>query len=129
MQGPGYEMKRKKKAYSATEVFEESLAAAPKRYVLRLYVTGMTPRSLEAFTSIKSICERNLQGRYELEVIDIYQHPSLTRDEQIVAVPTLVKQLPLPLRRLIGDLSDEERVLLGLDLHTKPGVSGPATKP
>ncbi|HET6629517.1 MAG TPA: circadian clock KaiB family protein [Woeseiaceae bacterium] len=88
-------------------------------YVLRLYVTGMTPRSSRAIATIKSICEEHLEGRYDLEVIDIYQHPTLARDEQIIATPTLVKRLPAPLRRFIGDLSDEERVLLGLDLRRK----------
>jgi circadian clock protein KaiB len=87
------------------------------RYLLRLYVTGMTPRSTEAFAAIKALCEQHLQGRYDLEVIDIYQHPQLAKDEQIIAVPTLVKKLPSPLRRLIGDLSNEKRVLLGLDLR------------
>lgn len=89
------------------------------QYVLRLYVTGMTPRSSRAIATIKSICEEHLDGRYDLEVIDIYQHPMLARDEQIVATPTLVKKLPKPLRRFIGDLSDEERVLFGLDLKQK----------
>lgn len=88
-------------------------------YVLRLYVTGMTPRSSRAIATIKSICEEHLEGRYDLEVIDIYQCPQLARDEQIIATPTLVKKLPAPLRRFIGDLSDEERVLFGLDLRQK----------
>lgn len=88
-------------------------------YVLRLYVTGMTPRSSRAIATIKSICEEHLEGRYDLEVIDIYQCPHLARDEQIIATPTLVKKLPAPLRRFIGDLSDEERVLFGLDLRQK----------
>ena len=105
-----------------TGAFERLMAgtASEERYVLRLYVTGMTPRSTEAFASIKAICEERLQGRYELEVIDIYQHPQLAIDEQIIAVPTLVKKLPAPLRRLVGDLSNEDRVLLGLDLRRKP---------
>ncbi len=94
-------------------------ADAPEHYVLRLYVAGMTPRSTQAFAAIKSICEEYLHGAYELEVIDIYQHPQLASDEQIIAVPTLVKKLPPPLRRLIGDLSNLERVLLGLNLHRK----------
>ena len=91
--------------------------AEKQRYVLRLYVTGMTSRSSAAVAAIKAVCEEYLQGRYDLEVIDIYQHPVLAKDEQIIAAPTLVKQLPAPLRRLIGDLSDKERVLLGLDLR------------
>ena len=112
----------KKKTTDTTEAFEKSVAAPPseERYVLRLYVTGMTPRSTEAFAIIKALCEDRLQGRYELEVIDIYQHPQLAIDEQIVAVPTLVKKLPAPLRRLVGDLSNEERVLVGLDLRRRP---------
>lgn len=104
---------------TATQVFEKALTSPPKRhrYVLRLYVTGMTPRSTQAITSIKSVCEQYLEGRYDLEVIDIYQHPHLAKDEQIIGVPTLVKKLPAPLRRFIGNLSDEDRVLLGLDLR------------
>ena len=112
----------KKKDSDTTAACEKSVAGinSEEHYVLRLYVTGMTPRSTEAFASIKAICEDRLQGRYELEVIDIYQHPQLAIDEQIIAVPTLVKMLPAPLRRLVGDLSNEERVLLGLDLRRKP---------
>lgn len=106
----------------SSAAFEALVAGTPAdaRYVLRLYVTGMTPRSTEAFTSIKALCEERLQGRYELEVIDIYQHPQLAIDEQIIAVPTLVKLLPTPLRRMIGDLSNVDRVLMGLDLRRKP---------
>jgi circadian clock protein KaiB len=92
---------------------------APKEYVLRLYVTGTTPRSTLAIQNLKGICEEHLHGRYELQVIDVYQRPSLAKDEQIVATPTLIKVLPAPLRRLIGDLSNEDRVLLGLDLRPK----------
>ena len=109
---------------STTEVFAKSLMKSPKdRYDLRLYVTGMTPRSTEAVTSIKAICEEHLKGRYDLSIIDIYQHPTLAKDEQIIAVPTLVKKLPMPLRHLIGNLSDKERVLLGLDLRRKTSPS------
>jgi circadian clock protein KaiB len=92
----------------------------PERYVLRLYVTGSTPRSVDAIAAIRSICHEHLEGRYELEIIDLRKHPEMARDEQITAVPLLVKQLPVPLRRLIGDLSNEERVLLGLDLRVEP---------
>ncbi len=100
--------------------FERALArAANEQYVLRLYVTGMTPRSTRAIANIKRICEEYLHGRYRLEVVDIYQQPTLAKGEQIVAAPTLVKKLPLPLRRLIGDLSNAESVLLGLDLRSK----------
>ena len=90
------------------------------RYKLRLYVTGMTPRSTEAFANIKALCEEKLAGRYELEVIDIYQYPHLARKEQIVAAPTLVKTLPLPFRRMIGNLSIRNRVLAALDLMPEP---------
>jgi len=86
-------------------------------YVLRLYVTGMTPRSTRAVENVRAICEAHLHGRYDLEVIDIYQQPSLARGEQILAAPTLIKKLPLPLRRVIGDLSSTEKVLLGLDIR------------
>jgi circadian clock protein KaiB len=103
------------------EAFEASLARLPqsRRYLLRLYITGMTQRSREAFDTIKSICEEHLPGNYDLEVIDIYQHPGLAKEEQIIAVPTLIKILPAPLRRLIGNLSIKDRVLLGLDLRAK----------
>jgi circadian clock protein KaiB len=94
-------------------------ARRPDRYVLRLYVTGLTKRSMRAIANLRLICESRLRGRYELEVVDIYQHPHLARDEQIVAAPTLIRKLPLPLRSMVGDLSDEKRVLLGLDLRTK----------
>jgi circadian clock protein KaiB len=102
-----------------TREFEEALANGFPRedYVLRLYVTGMTFRSVEAVASIKAFCERHLHGRYNLEIIDIYQHPELAQQEQIVAAPTLIKRLPAPLRRLVGNLSQEERVFIGLDLR------------
>jgi circadian clock protein KaiB len=97
-----------------------SFDPALQRYVLRLYVSGMTTRSTTALAAIKALCEEQLHGRYELEVIDIYQHPQLAVDEQIIAVPTLVRHLPEPLRRIIGDLSNEERLLMGLDLRPLP---------
>jgi circadian clock protein KaiB len=87
-----------------------------ERYVLRLYITGMTPRSVRAVKNLQAICDEYLEGRYDLEVIDIYQQPVLTKGEQIIAAPTLIKKLPLPIRRIIGDMSNRERVLLGLDL-------------
>jgi len=87
-----------------------------ERYVLRLYVTGATPRSLRAISNIKSILEGHLSGRYALEIIDIYQHPALASGDQIIAAPTLIKKLPLPIRQFVGDLSDKEMVLFGLDL-------------
>jgi circadian clock protein KaiB len=93
------------------------------RYVLRLYVAGVTPRSVQAIETIKRICKENLRGRYELEVIDIYQQPALARGDQIIAVPTLLRKLPAPLRTLIGDMSDEQRVLVGLDLRPRSAHS------
>ena len=92
-----------------------------ERYVLRLYITGMTPRSTRAVANIRRICEEHLQGRYDLEVVDVYQKPTLAEGEQIIAAPTLIKKLPLPLRRFIGDMSNTERLLLGLDLRQKTG--------
>lgn len=93
---------------------------ARQRYVLRLYVTGMTSRSARAIENVRAVCQKHLDGRYELQVIDVYQQPALAVSEQIVAVPTLVKELPPPLRRLIGDMSDESRVLIGLDMVPRP---------
>ena len=87
------------------------------RYVLRLYITGTTPHSTRAIVNVRKICEEHLHGRYDLEVIDISQRPTLAKGEQIVAAPTLIKKLPLPLRRLIGDMSQTECILLGLDLR------------
>jgi circadian clock protein KaiB len=85
-------------------------------YKLRLFVTGSTPRSTRAIANMRKICEENLRGRYDLEVIDVYENPEATRELQIIATPTLIKILPEPLRRIIGDLSDKERVLAGLNL-------------
>jgi len=100
--------------------FEKALKASDQqKYVLRLYVAGMTPRSMEAIASIKSICEEHLLGRYEIEVIDIYQQPELAKEQQVLAAPTLIKALPLPLRKFIGTLSDRERILTGLDIVPK----------
>lgn len=102
------------------EEFEKSSQnEETRKYFLRLYITGITPKSTRAIQNVKKICEENLKGRYELEVIDIYQQPELAKDEQIIAAPTLIKKLPLPLRRLIGDMSDKERILVGLNLRTK----------
>lgn len=90
-----------------------------KKYVLKLYVTGATRRSQKAISNLNSICEEYLQGRYDLQVVDIYQSPVMAKDADILAAPTLVKQLPLPVRRLIGDLSERGRVLVLLDLKAK----------
>jgi circadian clock protein KaiB len=91
-------------------------SAARKLYSLRLYVTGQTPRSAASIRNLRSVCDEYLEGKFELQVIDLYQHPELAKEAQVVAAPTLVKRLPLPLRRLVGDLSDKREVLLGLDL-------------
>ena len=88
-------------------------------YVLRLYVAGQTPKSLLAFANLKKICEEHLAGRYQIEVIDLLEHPHLARGDQILAIPTLVRRLPEPVRKIIGDLSDTERVLVGLDLRPR----------
>ena len=96
-----------------------SMEVPKEKYVLRLYVTGMTPRSTQAIGNIRKICEEHLKGRYELEVIDICQQPELAKDGEIIAAPTLVKRLPLPLRKLIGTMSDTERVLVGLNIAHK----------
>jgi circadian clock protein KaiB len=91
-----------------------------KEYVLRLYVAGTTMRSARAIANVKEICEQYLHGSYRLEVIDLYQQPHLAHDEQIIAAPTLIKQLPLPVRRVLGDMSKTERVLVVLGLAPKP---------
>lgn len=94
------------------------------KYKLRLFVTGSTPRSARAITNMRKICDENLRGRYDLEVVDVYENPDATRELQVIATPTLVKILPEPLRRIIGDLSDKEKVLAGLNLTpVKPSSS------
>ena len=85
-------------------------------WTLRLYVAGQTPKSMTAFANLKTICEEHLAGRYTIEVIDLLEHPQLARGDQILAIPTLVRRLPEPMRKIIGDLSNTERVLIGLDL-------------
>ena len=104
----------------STQMFERLLANPPeKHYILRLYVTGATSQSLRAIANIKKLCEIHLKGRYELDVVDLYQQPQLAQGEQIIAAPTLIKKFPLPQRRIIGDMSKSERVLVGLDLQKK----------
>ncbi len=100
---------------SAKDEFEQAIRKKPM-YVLRLFISGMTPRSVQAIENLKKICKEHLQGAYELEVIDIYQQPELGRKEQIIAVPTLIKKLPAPLRKFIGDLSNTEKILIGLNI-------------
>jgi len=90
-------------------------------YVLRLYIASLTPRSMAAIRCVRAVCETHLPGRYDLEIIDVYEQPTLAREAQIVAAPTLIRQFPLPLRRLIGDMGDQRRVLLGLGLTAKDG--------
>ena len=89
------------------------------RYLLRLYVTGTTGKSIRAIQNVRRICEEHLAGTYQLEVVDLYKNLPLARGDQIIAAPTLIKRLPAPLRRLIGDMSDEQRVLVGLDLRPR----------
>jgi circadian clock protein KaiB len=91
---------------------------APTHFILKLYVAGQSPKSVLAIANLKKICEENLRGRYELEVIDLYQQPQLARGEQIIALPTLIRKLPVPLRRIIGDMSNTARVLVGLDMQS-----------
>lgn len=99
------------------ESFEKALEdARTTRFVLRLYVSGNTRKSSHAILNLRKLCDEYLDGRYELEVIDIYQQPSLARQDQILATPTLVKQLPLPIRKIIGDLSETDRIMVGLDI-------------
>jgi circadian clock protein KaiB len=90
--------------------------ARGSRWVLRLYIAGQTQEAVAAFSNLKLICEEQLKGKYQIQVIDLLKHPQLARDNQILAVPTLVRKLPRPVRKIIGDLSDTERVLVGLDL-------------
>jgi len=109
-------------APSAQE-FERAIAQSPDaRFVLRLYVSGMTPRSRQAIDNICQLCQEHLAGRYDLEIIDIYQQPELAKEGQVIAAPTLVKTLPLPLRRVIGDMGDPGRIMVVLGIA--PGSDG-----
>ena len=117
-----------RKVVNSTKRFESAAADKTGRYVLRLYIAGSTPGSSRAVATLKAICEAHLANRYELEVVDVYQQPLLARDEQIIAVPTLVKRLPLPIRKVLGDLSDEQRVLVGLDLEPQRHEKKPRSK-
>jgi circadian clock protein KaiB len=110
---------RKSKVLDATERFEQALnrkTARRAQYILRLYVTGLSPRSLMAISNLKRFCEEHFPDEYELEVIDIYKNPKAARDADIIAAPTLIKKLPAPLRRFVGDLSNQEKLLVGLGL-------------
>ena len=95
-------------------------SSAGETYSLRLYVAGQTPKSVLAFANLKQICEEHLRERYEIEIIDLLENPQLARGDQILAVPTLVRRLPEPIKKIIGDLSNTERVLVGLDLRVRP---------
>jgi len=107
----------KKSVKSSLKEFDISVKKKKNEsYVLKLYVTGITARSALAIDNLKKICEEHLNGRYTLEVIDLYKNPGLAKGEQIIAAPTLIKKLPLPLRRVIGDMSNAEKVLVGLDI-------------
>jgi circadian clock protein KaiB len=113
-------MAKKKISADVYDKFESAAAKAKDpRYVLRLYVSGASPKSIRAIATVKKVCEEYLANHYELEVIDIYQKPTLAIGEQIVAVPTLIKRLPPPLQRLIGDMTNIQQVLLGIDLISK----------
>ena len=115
-------MKRKNcPSLDTVKEFEEALSrpTAAERYVLSLFVAGSSPKSLRAIRNIRSLCEKRLGERYDLRVIDIYQHPERAKQDQIAVTPTLIRNLPLPLRALIGDLSSEDRLLLGLDIACK----------
>ena len=109
-----------KEKTATTKKFEDSIeTSSTEKYVLRLYVTGMTPKSINAIENIRKICEENLKGRYELEIVDIYQQPEFAKKEEIIAAPTLIKKLPLPLRKFIGDMSNKDKILVGLNLVPK----------
>ena len=99
--------------------------APEERWVLRLYTAGQSPKSVRAFDNLKRICELHLKGRYEIEVIDLVKNPRRARDDEILAIPTLVRRLPDPLRKLIGDLSDEDRTLVGLQLRVAARAAAP----
>lgn len=103
--------------YSKKRIIKEKPGAAEiDKWVLRLYVAGQTPKTITAFANLKRICEENLAGKYSIEVIDLFKNPELSHKDQIIAIPTLVRKLPVPVRKIIGDLSNTEKVLVGLDL-------------
>jgi circadian clock protein KaiB len=115
----------KEHSKSIKSIMEEAIGKSGNtQYVLRLYVAGMTPRSEEAIRTVTAICEEQLAGRYDLQVIDIYQQPVLAKGEQIIAAPTLIKKLPLPLRKIIGSMTDRDKVLVGLDIRPKEELKG-----
>ena len=113
-------MKTDSNSQDPAVLFEQALAQTGEgHYVLRLYLTGYTHRSIKAIEAVKALCEQHLQDRYDLEIVNLYEQPEQAQTAQIIAAPTLVKELPLPLRRLIGDLTDTDRVLIALDLKLR----------
>lgn len=108
---------KKKEAKGTSAAFDQAVSGLhEEKYILRLFISGSTTKSVLALTNLKKICEEHLDGRYELEVIDLYQNPGMAIEEQIIAAPTLIKKLPLPFRRIIGDMSDTEKVLKGMEI-------------
>ncbi len=109
-----------KKRIDETAAFELAAKTDPatEKYVLRLYVAGINPKSATAIRTVTQLCEEDLKDRYNLEIIDLYQQPTLAKGEQIIAAPTLIRKLPLPLRRIIGNMANRDRLLVGLDLRT-----------
>jgi circadian clock protein KaiB len=105
------------KPLSLQEIKERNEPAADEVWQLRLYVAGQTPRSVAAFANLKKICEEHLPGRYNIEVVDLVKHPQLAAGDQILAIPTLVRKLPQPLRKIVGDLRDTEKALVGLQIR------------
>ena len=108
--------KPKTKSTGATRARERAAKRPVTRYALRLYITGQTPRSRQSVENLRALCDKYIPGKFDLEVVDIYQQPAMAAAGQIIAAPTLIKRMPLPLRRLVGDFSDQERVILGLDI-------------
>jgi circadian clock protein KaiB len=108
---------RKLKKRAAPTARKKTRKRPAAHYILRLYVTGQTPRSLRSVENLRALCDKYIPGQFELEVVDIYQQPAMAAAGQIIAAPTLIKSMPLPLRRLVGDFSDQKRVILGLDLR------------
>jgi len=108
--------KPKTKNTAAALVRKRAAKRASTRYALRLYITGQTPRSRQSVENLRALCDKYIPGQFDLEVVDIYQQPAMAAAGQIIAAPTLIKSMPLPLRRLVGDFSDQNRVILGLDI-------------
>lgn len=112
---------QRRKLKNSIRQFEQAIddPQSEKKIIMKLYVSGATPRSSRAIENIRNFCEEHLKGRYELEIVDIYQQPELLKHDEVVAAPTLIKELPLPLRKLIGDMSDEEKIMIGLNIKPR----------